>query len=224
MRSNICIKSKTNISANIINPFQRNKKPSEVRSICCPLVSEKIVQILPISLKSTYKTKSVTKENDLKNLYTSKSKSYIENTKDSIASHSSNTILKRHLNLVSDKSNEDDLLSNDALSNNEDTKNISFLSNIKNTTHSRMSSTIKSDNGIRKRHHLFENNSIIIKNDFMTKNDTVVSYNDDSISTHSEGNVFLDDFFILEEKLAFIKTVYFIYLGIEKGEEFIFFM
>ena len=200
--------SRFNKSANSTITCQKSNKISDYKFKVGPLINEKIIEINPISLKSIPMTNSKTKESEYNNLLINKTKSSIVN-KITTVSQSYNPFLSKNVVKESERNIniEDDLISNDDIFSYNKSKNLSFLSANNNKNNSNLSSTIKSDNCIRSRQSLIDNNSNSIVS-FQSREDNDSSFQDDSrISSNSVDKIIMDDFLILEEKFAFIKTV-----------------
>lgn len=217
MRNNSNL-SKNNLSSSLSTSQIKTKNAAEPITNCCPLVTEKIIQVVPISLYSSdvSKPRSVKKDNDIKNLLlNSKSKSYIV-TKNNIIPTCQYT---------KSLSNQEKIASNILEINNikvrreeesRESKESSFTSNSKNSFNSRVSGLNKSEipESITKRKLISEIKTSMINSEkgIRKESESVNDEEGENLSTNSvsdvnDGNMILDDFLILEEKLGFIKTV-----------------
>ncbi len=196
------------------------KNNQEAFSNVCPLVTEKIIQVVPITLYSngTNKPKSVKKDNEIKNLLmNSKSKSYIVTKNSIIPTCQLNKALSNQGKMTPNLFEKNNIKVNKE-DESQEAKESSFMSNSKCSVNSRVSVSNKSDiPGSFTKRNFIEDMKVSTLNSEKVHSKEGESMNDEegenlstnSVSEMNEGNIILDDFLILEEKLSFIKTVHF---------------
>jgi hypothetical protein len=213
--------TKTMLSSSQSTSHIKSNNNSEPFSNFCPLVTEKIIQVVPITLYSTgvNKPKSVKKDNDIKNLLmNSKSKSYYVTKNSIIPTCQLNKAMSNQVRMTPNLLENKNIKVKKKEDESIEGKESSFMSNSKCSVNSRISSNNKSDipGSFTQRSFTADLQVSILnsekgnlKEDESLNDEEGENLSTNSVSELNEGNIILDDFFILEEKMGFIKTVYF---------------